>query len=196
MKKIAKLCLIKNVKFVPLLIFLMSCLSHAEKEKFSVGAGVGALYANAVGLNASYRFANQLDLIGAYNTRNRGTIGLQYHFTENQDFFQSRLTAFYGINGHINVYNETHSNSEREYFNGVSIGGGSRLAFGRKRKHGVNVDIMYRTYDGGLSDRETTLRKENRVDEPNFGDIGPGGGFAAFFGYYNLELSVGWNYKF
>ena len=193
----------KNI-FLPLI--LNCCLiafSYAEDQKFSIGAGVGALYGNSVGANFNYRFKDRLDITTALGGYKRPTIGLQYHFTENTRFFQPRLSANYGVNGRLSVYDEPYDPnnrgprvSKRELFYGISAGAGFRLAFGRSRRHGINFDVLLRITDGGLKEKEEKLEESDQIDEPEFGCMGPGPIFASLGAYYPVQLSFGWSYKF
>jgi hypothetical protein len=185
--------LIKPLKLSFLLISLTTCASYADEGKFSFGAGVGSLYANSAGINFSYRLVDHLDVMAAYGAYNRATIGLQYHLTDNSDFFQPHLSAIYGMNGRLEVKDEGIHNTHEELFNGLSAGVGCRFGFGKNRRHGVNVDILYRITDGGLKDRKSEVETE----DPFYGDVtGVGGVFDSFRAYYAIQLSVGYNFRF
>ncbi len=184
---------------VLLLCTLQCATADTLDARWSLGTGVGALYGNSLGINVGYRATDTVEIFALYGAHRGPGAGVHYHlFGDTNRFFNPRLSMTYGVNGVVTAYNEDRSEDAQEYFNGVSLGAGTRLAMGRSRRNAVNIDAFYRVYDGGYSNRKSELRSQDRLyTQGHHGQMAAlGRVLTSFFGYYDLQLSVGYNYRF
>lgn len=139
----------------------------------SVGGGLGASY-GIIGASLDVKLVPNLYAsfgLGAAGDDTGFNLGLRYYLLDSARLWRPRIVANYGTNGLISTqtcffrdYNCT--DEEYESFEGGSVGFGQTLAFGQSRRHGMEIDILYKTDDGGLEDRVEELEDEGYyVDE-------------------------------
>ncbi len=176
MKKIAGLFLLSFSLCVSSTLF-------AHGNKGSLGVGIGFQY-GILGMNLDFKASDNL-----YATFGAGhlidstgwSVGAKYYFLDADRTWRPRVTFLYGVNGFLSK-RAFLARYDYEYFNGVTVGLGQSIAFGRKRRHGLDLDLMYRVTDGGLSDRVDELESEGYNVEDREGR--------------SLFLSIGYRFNF
>lgn len=206
----------KCLYFCALIGFASPALS-IELKRLGLSTGMGANFANTVGVNIRYSF-DQIELITAFGRDDHYSIGLRYNLFKNAGFWQPRVALNYGTNGDLDtLYNVKDGHYEYEFngeggyservwvsngrykksYNGLSLIIGTRLALGRGRQHGLAIDIGYRLTDGGCRADQRRYRRNNDVDaRVDLGDIGLDSRFGVFGGGYTFQFSIGWEMKF
>lgn len=184
--------------FIVSFLLALHCQSAAADNKITLGAGLGVLYGNSPGVYLGYRPFDRVEIFAAHGLYNRPGIGMQYYLREEQQhFFQPRLSIIYGVNGELEVYNEDKSDEHRELFSGISVGAGTRLAFGRSKRSAINLDVFYRVSDGGRSNRRSELQEQDRLYERRYSGVMPLDAFLGLFSAHReLQLSVGYSFSF
>jgi hypothetical protein len=139
--------LLKSIAvFGLLLTILILMVSPVMATVDSWGVGVGIPY-GAIGANLDCNIIpDVLDLslgVGVYPWADdlAHNIGLKLYFASKEKSFRPRLSCYYGTN----TYVEEPSWFSDEYtaYNGVTIGIGASVAFGRTHRHGLDFDLMY-----------------------------------------------------
>lgn len=158
-----------------------------QEHDGSVGVGFGLPY-GLIGLGLDINLANNL-----YATIGLGTTGdsvaynagLKYYFRDVSKVWRPRLTFLYGTNGFLErecFGYGCNFNSEIETFKGTTVGLGQSFSFGHKRKHGFDLDLLYRLSDGGFEDETDRLENNGYTVEQSSSN-----GFSLAIGYrYNF----------
>lgn len=165
--------LVKTLSLTSLIIIGSQANAHGENG--SVGAGAGASY-GLLGASFEAKFIPNLYTsfgLGSIAGDHVGyNVGLRYYLLDQERIWRPRLVANYGTNGLIKTRRcKTFLSSTvcdyRDYegFEGTSIGFGQTLAFGESRHNGLEIDLLYKVDDGGMSDRVDEIKDQGNVVE-------------------------------
>lgn len=176
MKKIAGLIVLS-------LSLGMSSALFAHGSKGSLGTGIGFQY-GLLGVNLDLKVTDNLYAtagVGRLLDITGWSVGAKYYFLDADRTWRPRAILLYGVNGAL-VKQSYFVDDEYESFTGISVGLGQSIAFGRSRTHGLDVDLLYRVTDGGLSDRFDELEDEGYDVKNNEGG--------------SVFLSIGYRFNF
>lgn len=125
----------------------------------SAGAGIGASY-GMIGGSFDVKIVERIYAsagLGFAGDELGYNVGLRAYLVDDSKVWRPRLVANYGTNGLISTqvcFFDTCTDEEYESFQGVSIGLGQSVAFGRgEKRHGFELDFLYNVDDGGRGDR-------------------------------------------
>ena len=195
--------MIRKSKFTVLLtllsfiIIFASQICQAKKyRKFGLGAGLGANFAHTIGISGSYWITNHFEAITALGSQNHYSIGGRYHLLDGTGFWQPRFGINFGTNGDRRVFasaSDPNLNDYPQTYLGFTVTAGTKIAFGRPRKHALGFDIGYKLTTGGFE-------RDRREHEKDSDTIRGGHLFSGltdvFTGGTRLQLSIGWEMKF
>ncbi len=141
------------------MIFDDSTLSANEINNFpdkgSIGIGFGIPY-GILGVNGDITIKKKLNLsvgLGQYYENNTSAynIGLKYFIRDNEKIWRPRVSILYGSNAFLN-FTYPDGSAKTVSYSGFNLGIGQQWNFGKTRKHGIDLDILYMLSDGGYDD--------------------------------------------
>lgn len=119
-------------------------MSYTPDKKGSLGLGFGIPY-GGLGINADVYFFDSVALsagVGSFGYTAGYELGIKYFYGSSQKTWRPQAVLFYGINGIILVERDPEEDI-REAFPGFTVGLGSQFMFGRKKRHGFDIDVLY-----------------------------------------------------
>jgi hypothetical protein len=127
-------------------VLLVLVVSPVMAKVDSWGVGIGVPYGNVGGNWDVSLVPDKVDLslgVGGYaSTSDDGlayNAGFKIYLASQKRNFRPRLSCYYGTNTYVD---EGWGVTETSY-NGVTVGIGASVAFGRARRHGLDFDLMY-----------------------------------------------------
>jgi len=143
----------RNIALVGVLlcfIYGTSYPAEIKEKRFEAGVGVGYLY-GVFGINLEMNIVNNLGLVagGGYANKFKWFAGAKYYFLPARFLVRPRITIGYGTNSMVEYrffeqYENGHSTGTfTELDEGVLIGAGAKLMFGRKKTIGIDLDFTY-----------------------------------------------------
>lgn len=146
----------------------------------SLGVGLGMPY-GILGINGEYVIYNNVALTAGVGTTmgiEAGigyNIGIKYYLKDIGKTWRPRISAYYGTNGFIEL-----DFSTEEVFNGLTLGIGQQWMWGDRKRHGLDLDILY-IVTSGVYDRIDELENEGyeKIEESG-----------------RVKLSIGYRYGF
>lgn len=170
------------------LCFVMSSCIQAEPQRFSAGLGLGAMYAQHIGVNGTVRIFKRSDLFASLAENGNYALGGRVHILDNLSMIQPRVTFYYGTNRRLVMRSHT-TREDILWIEGFSVGGGTRLAFGQRRVYGIDFDVMYAFEGKGYRNAREKIRREGREIGQKYYERWP------YRADFPIQLSLGFNYK-
>jgi len=154
----------KRIIFFGLFLFFTNVVlaqkPSSNKNKYSIGIGIGIPYGSCLGINGDVALLPYMSISAGISVPGRFlgaendfgyNIGLKFY--PSSDFFiLPRISIYYGVNYHIEIWGW--GTKETNYYNGISLGPGLQLMFGKKFRFGIDFDIFYLLTSEGFQAKE------------------------------------------
>ncbi len=132
-----------------------------------IGFGIGTDYGGILGIKVGVSPIKYLTLFGAAGiqvVKFGWTVGaMGYIISKTSDhFIRPYVKVMYGVNAAIKVIGA--SEYDKLYL-GPSVGAGAELRFGKKKRHGLNLDINYPFRSQKFEDDLETVKNDPRIGE-------------------------------
>lgn len=115
----------------------------------SIGLGAGMPY-GGIGINLDYNLdritlSAGIGSIVVYDDSPGYAFGIRYNLREMNNTWIPRLSIFYGTNSVLKIeYYDWYSHyTNYELYTGLNIGFGQQWKWGKTKKHGMDLDLMY-----------------------------------------------------
>jgi len=149
-----------------------------------IGFGLGLDYGGILGIKAGYSPINHLNIFIAGGLQLSGfgwQVGAMGYIMPKttKNFIRPLFKVMYGVNASIYVDGTDEYN---KLYQGFTIGSGSEFRFGKKKKHGFNVELSYPFRTKEFDDDMDNLRNNPMIE--NFQEASP------------ISISMGYHMEF
>ncbi|HOZ00814.1 MAG TPA: hypothetical protein PLG20_03285 [Candidatus Syntrophosphaera sp.] len=168
--------MLKKTALFQVLLLLAATLCFAQvadpgysgmlAKRGGLGLGYGLPY-GGLGLNADVYFIDNLALtagIGSFGYAPGYAVGLKYLFRPYSKTWRPEILLIYGVNK-VLVITDPIAGDKRESYSGFSAGLGSQFMFGKSKKHGFDLGIIY-VVSSGIFDRIDELEHQGYTIDP------------------------------
>jgi len=140
----------------------------------SVGLGIGVPY-GVVGINGEFAVHKYFSLsagLGSSIFSGLGyAVGARAYLKPAENKWRPRISMHYGVNGVIASQESFGSSSySGKTFSGLTLGLGTLVMFGERRKYGFDFEVVYLATQGGLQDEIDKMNasgKYSHIDDPS-----------------------------
>lgn len=147
----------------------------------SVGVGLGVPY-GVLGVSGDLAVHDHVSLtVGIGTTIFAGVgynAGAKLFFMPSSRRWRPRVSAYYGTNSMIVIEGST---SSAEKFLGLTLGAGVQRTFGASGRHGIDLDLMIVTTNGGMQEEMERLEDQHGVMIPEPGRVKVSTGYRYVF---------------
>ena len=132
-----------------------------------IGFGLGIDYGGILGIKAGYSPIKHLNLFIAGGLQLSGfgwQVGSMGYIMPKttKNMVRPYFKVMYGVNASIYVDGTDEYN---KLYHGITVGSGSEFRFGKKKKHGFNVELSYPIRTKEFYDDQDKLKNDPRIED-------------------------------